>query len=93
MKSLPFVVTIIVGLVCLPLTVPAWDGFDASTTGLVEIIPGNLPSRGDTVDVRSYDDDTTQTYLVENVTQNARTVEVVVRSTNGGARMLVMEGH
>ncbi|MDR2573312.1 MAG: DUF5334 domain-containing protein [Desulfovibrio sp.] len=80
------------GLAWLPQATPAWDGFDAATAGLVEIIPDSLPSRGDTVDVRNYDSDTTQTCLVENVTQNSRTVEVLVRWPDGGTRMLIMEG-
>ena len=43
----------IAGCLLAPLTVPAWDGFDAATTDLVEITPDRLPSQGDTVDVRN----------------------------------------
>ena len=44
------------------------------------------------MDVRNYDTDTSQTCLVETVTRNARTVEVVVRTPKGLKRTLVMEG-
>ncbi|MDR1777963.1 MAG: DUF5334 domain-containing protein [Desulfovibrio sp.] len=86
---------LVIAFACLflsPGTASAWDGFDDATAGLVEIIPDRLPSRGDTVDVRNYDGDVTQTCLVVNVTQNARTVEVLVRSPDGATRMLIMEG-
>ena len=53
----------IAGCLVVPLTVLAWDGFDAATTD-----------------------------LVETVTRNARTVEVVVRTPKGLKRTLVMEG-
>lgn len=75
-----------------PLTVLAWDGFDAATTDLVEITPDRMPAQGDTVDVRDYDNDASETCLVETVTRNARTVEVVVRTPKGVRRTLVMEG-
>ncbi|MDR2745468.1 MAG: DUF5334 domain-containing protein [Desulfovibrio sp.] len=91
MKSLWAVISVVC-LAWLPQAASAWDGFDAATTDLVEIIPDSLPSRGDTVDVRNYDGDTTQTCLVEDVTQNVSTVEVLVRSPDGEARMLIMEG-
>ena len=51
----------------------------------MEITPDRLPSQGDTVDVRNYDTDTSQTCLVETVTRNARTVEVVVRTHPRGS--------
>lgn len=82
----------IAGCLCVPLSVLAWDGFDADTTDLVEITPDNVPSRGDTVDVRNYDTDAIETCLVEAVSRNARTVEVVVRTPTGHMRTLVMEG-
>ncbi|MBQ3060322.1 MAG: DUF5334 family protein [Desulfovibrio sp.] len=84
----------IVFTVCLfiPQSLLAWDGFDADTTDLVEILPDKLPKAGDTVDVRNYDTDSSQTCLVEAVTRNARTVEVIVRSPDGQNRTLVMEG-
>ncbi len=82
----------VAGCLVLPLTVLAWDGFDATTTDLVEITPDKMPVQGDTVDVRNYDNDISETCLVESVTRNARTVEVVVRTPKGVRRTLVMEG-
>ena len=40
---------------CLCMTIPAlaWDGFDADSADLVEVIPDRVPSKGDTVDVRN----------------------------------------
>lgn len=80
--------------ICLLASLPvlAWDGFDADTTDLVEITPDKLPRAGDTVDVRNYESDTSQTCIVEAVNRNARTVEVVVRAPGGQIRTLVMEG-
>ena len=80
------------GCLLLPRGAIAWDGFDADTTDLVELTPDRLPSAGETVDVRDYDSDTTQTCLVERVARNSRTIEVVVRSPDGKRRTLVMEG-
>ena len=42
--------------------------------------------------MRSYDSDTTETCLVEAVSRNPRTVELVVRNPQGKTRTLVMEG-
>ncbi len=70
----------------------AWDGFDSESSDLVEIIPDRYPVQGETVDVRNYDKNDIQTCLVEIVTRNARTVEVVVRSPDGTRHTLVMEG-
>ena len=70
----------------------AWDGFDADSADLVEVIPDRVPSKGETVDVHNYDKDTTETCLVESVTRNARTVELVVRAPAGAVHTLVMEG-
>ena len=69
------------------MTVPAlaWDGFDADSADLVEVVPDRVPSKGDTVDVRNYDKDATETCLVESVARNARTVELVVRTPAGVA--------
>ena len=80
------------GCMLLPQSAAAWDGFDADTTDLVELTPDRLPGTGDTVDVRNYDSDTTQTCLVERVARNSRTLEVVVRAPDGQRRTLVMEG-
>lgn len=82
----------LLGCLLLPTAVPAWDGFDADTADLVELMPDKLPAPGDTVDVREYDADVSQTYLVERVARNSRTVEVVVRAPDGSRRTLVMEG-
>ncbi|HJA79135.1 DUF5334 family protein [uncultured Desulfovibrio sp.] len=70
----------------------AWDGFDADSSDLVEIIPDALPVAGENVDVRDYATDQTTTCLVKTVSRNSRTVEVVVRTPDGGTRTLVMEG-
>ena len=70
----------------------AWDGFDADSAELVEIIPDALPAKGENVDVRDYSTDITTTCLVESVLRNSRTVEVVVITPDGGRRTLVMEG-
>lgn len=80
--------------VCLLSVQPAvaWDGFDADSSELVEIIPDALPTEGENVDVRDYATDQTTTCLVRTVTRNSRTVEVVVRTPDGGTRTLVMEG-
>lgn len=80
------------GLACL-IAPPcaAWDGFDADSADLVEIVPDAIPAPGTTVDVRVYDTDTTSTCLVESVTRNRRTIEVVVRDPDGTRRTLVME--
>ncbi|MBD5626954.1 MAG: DUF5334 family protein [Desulfovibrio sp.] len=83
---------LLVGCLLLPQATAAWDGFDADSTDLVELTPDRLPSAGETVDVRSYDSDTTQTCLVESVARNSRTIEVVVRAPDGTRRTLVMEG-
>lgn len=77
---------------CVPPEIRAWDGFDAASTDLVEVNPDRVPSPGETVDVRNYDTDTTETCLVESVSRNARTVELVVRTSAGATRTLVMEG-
>ena len=70
---------------CVPLwpcRCPRWPG----------IIPDALPNKGDTVDVRNYSNDETTTCLVVSVTRNSRTVEIVVRTPDGEAHTLVMEG-
>ncbi|MEG2172507.1 MAG: DUF5334 family protein [Desulfovibrionaceae bacterium] len=73
-------------------TALAWDGFDAETTALIAITPDQVPTKGDTVDVRNYEDDSTETCLVESVRRNKRTIEVVVRTPQDNKkRTLVME--
>lgn len=69
----------------------AWDGFDADTTDLVEILPDEIPDPGSTIDVRVYDTNETLTCLVDSVTLNRRTIEVVVRTPDGKRKTLVME--
>ena len=70
----------------------AWDGFDADTTELVEILPDVVPIPGQTIDVRSYDTDKTENCIVESVIRNRRTFEVAVRYPDGQKHILVMEG-
>lgn len=85
-RRLPAVIALCASL-ALPLPALAWDGFDADSADLVEIIPDAL-----TVDVRNYSNDETTTCLVVSVTRNSRTVEIVVRTPDGEAHTLVMEG-
>lgn len=77
---------------CSPRIVLAWDGFDAASADLVEVTPDHIPAKGDTVTVRNYDTENTQVCLVESVTRNTRTIELVVRTPTEEARTLVMEG-
>ena len=91
MKHLLFVAALL-GCLCLTTPALAWDGFDADSADLVEVIPDRVPSKGDTVDVRNYDKDATETCLVESVVSNNRTVELVVRTQAGVTRTIVMEG-
>lgn len=77
---------LLVGSICM-----AWEGFDADTADLVEIIPDRVPDAGAAIDVHIYDKDETITCLVENVTRNRSTIEVVVRGPDGGKKTLVME--
>ncbi len=82
-------------LALLSLNVPAsaWDGFDADTTELVEVIPDSVPETGDTISVKSYDTNNSVMGIVENVSRNKRTIEIVVRFPDGARHTLVMEGH
>lgn len=83
---------VLLALVLSAGTALAWDGFDAESSALVEILPDQVPAKGDTVDVRNYDTDTTETCLVESILRNKRTIEVVVRTPEGTKRRtLVME--
>ena len=86
-RRLPAVIALCASL-ALPLPALAWDGFDADSADLVEIIPDALPNKGDTVDVRNYSNDETTTCLVVSVTRNSRTVEIVVRTPDGEAHTL-----
>lgn len=69
----------------------AWDGFDAGTSDLVEIVPDKMPVPGSTVDVRNYETGNTRTCLVESVVRNRRTTEVMVIDPHGERHILVME--
>lgn len=75
------------GAMCL-----AWDGFDADTTELVEITPDVVPQPGDTINVKNYDTDSTVIGIVESVSRNRRTIEVVARYPDGNSHTFVMEG-
>ncbi len=70
----------------------AWDGFDAATADLVEIIPDAIPKRGDTVEIHFYEGDRRMSCTVENIIRNSRTIEVMVRDPDNATRILVMEG-
>lgn len=88
MKSLSFIA------IWIGLTTPAlaWEGFDADTTNIVEVTPEQLPSRGDKISVRDYENETFLTCLVENVRRNKRTIELVVRCPEDSLHTLVMDG-
>ena len=49
MKHLLFVAALL-GCLCMTIPALAWDGFDADSADLVEVIPDRVPSKGDTVD-------------------------------------------
>lgn len=70
----------------------AWDGFDADSADLVEIIPDSLPRPGQKIEVRNYDTDKTSSVIVKSVTRNTKTIEVVIINEEGLPRTLVMEG-
>lgn len=88
MKQLLFL-PVLLAVFCIPCS--AWDGFDADTMELVEIMPEVVPLPGQTVDVRSYDTDSTENCIVESVIRNRRTIEVTVRYPDGKKHILVME--
>ncbi len=80
-------------MVCgFAVTASAWEGFDAETTDLVSLSPDQIPSRGDTVEVHNYDKEKYDTCVIEHITLNTRTTEVIVRMQDGTLRTLVMEG-
>lgn len=78
--------------VCLSVSALAWDGFDAASTNIVEVTPEKLPSRGDEISIRDYENDTLQICQVENVRRNKRTIELVVRCPENSVHTLVMDG-
>lgn len=92
MRHTLFCIPVLVGALCTAGNALAWDGFDAESSALVEITPEQVPAKGDTIDVRNYDTDSTETCLVESVLRNKRTIEIVVRTPEGTKRRtLVME--
>ena len=76
------------------LAVPAqaWDGFDADSADLVEITPDSVPTPGETVTGRKYDNNTTDICVVTAVKRNSRTTEVQARCDGGSIHTYVMEG-
>lgn len=70
----------------------AWDGFDAASADLVEIIPDSVPAPGETISVKNHDLDRTDTCLVESIKRNKRTIEIVVMYPDNSLHTLVMEG-
>ena len=80
------------GWLCVSGPAAAWDGFDADSADLVSVTPDRVPVKGETVDMHNYDKDTPETCLVETVTRNSRTIELVVRAASGTQHTLVMEG-
>lgn len=91
MKNLLVVLLFLTGLMNAA-TASAWDGFDADSADLVEIIPAAIPVPGDTVTVKNHDTDLDESCLVESVRRNLRTIEVVVAYPDGKLHVLVMEG-
>ena len=89
MKNLLFSLVMVCGF-AVPAS--AWEGFDAETTDLVSLSPDQVPSRGDTVEVHNYDKEKYETCVIEHITLNTRTMEVIVRMQDGTLRTLVMEG-
>lgn len=88
MKNLSFLAV----LICMATPALAWEGFDADTTNIVEVAPEQLPSRGDKISVRDYENETLLTCIVENVRRNKRTIELVVRCPEDSVHTLVMDG-
>lgn len=74
-----------------PSGILAWDGFDSDTADLVEVTPDKMPNTGDTIEVRSYEKEINRVALVESVKRNVRTIELMVRFSDGKQHLLVME--
>lgn len=91
MKYSLFATAIVLNFVFFDLSL-AWDGFDADSAELVEVIPDQLPNVGDKVEVRNYDANTISECYVESILRNQRTIELVVRDMDGKMKTLVMEG-
>lgn len=86
-----YLIATIMFLGICPGTCFGWDGFDSDSADLIEIITDAIPNINSTVEVRNYETDQTETCIVESVTRNRRTIEVVVRDPSGKRRILVME--
>lgn len=86
-----FLVSLVLAMLVLPSLLFAWDGFDAETADLVEVTPDNMPNVGDTIEIRSYEEESSYVALVESVKRNVRTIELLVRLPNGKQHILVME--
>lgn len=70
----------------------AWDGFDAETIELVEIVTNSLPPDGETIDIKNHDTGATCPGIVQSLKHNASTIEIVVRYPDDSLHTLVMEG-
>lgn len=70
----------------------SWDGFDADSTELMEVIPDLVPEPGQQIEVRNYETDKSVNGLVKIVTRNSRTIEIVYEDQDGKLHTLVMEG-
>lgn len=88
----PFIIALMSLFLLAGSLCAAWDGFDADSGDLVEIMPDAIPSVGDRIEVHNYDQNKTERYHVESVRRNRRTIEVVVHDDNNLYRTLVMEG-
>lgn len=70
----------------------AWDGFDADTAELVEIVPPRVPHPGQKIEVRNYDTEKSSNGVVKSITRNSKTIEIVYIDQDGKLHTLVMEG-
>lgn len=71
---------------------PAWDGFDADSAELVEIIPDGVPQPGQEIEVLNHDKDTSSKGVVISVIRNRKTIEVAFQDSEGKLHIFVMEG-
>lgn len=79
-------------IILFPFRALAWDGFDAESSDLVEIIPEEVPASGAVITVKDRELDTLETCLVKSVKRNRRTIEVAAECPDGRLHTLVMEG-
>lgn len=70
----------------------AWDGFDADSAELIEIIPDSVPQPGQEIEVLNHDTDTSSKGVVKSVIRNRKTIEVVFQDSEGKLHIFVMEG-